>query len=135
MTTTARAPGLTSIDWSKYPNFTADEFRCRCGCGRADMDPSFMELLQGIRTALDAPIRITSGFRCPAHNARVSSTGDNGPHTTGRAADIAVGADHRLQLLRSALLRGVQRVGVANGFIHLDTSDHPDHPRPRVWGY
>ena len=25
----------TSINWDAYPNFTEDEFRCKCGCGRA----------------------------------------------------------------------------------------------------
>ena len=56
------------INWSHYPNFTEAEFACQCGCGKADMDHGFISKLQQVRTAIDKPMRITSGFRCEIHN-------------------------------------------------------------------
>ena len=33
------------MDWSRYPNFTEAEFRCR-HCGRQEMQPALLERLQ-----------------------------------------------------------------------------------------
>ncbi len=99
------------------------------------MDPGFIALLQDIRTELGFPLVINSGFRCPDHNARVSSTGPDGPHTTGRAVDIAATSASAWLILEAALRRKVPRVGLARTFVHLDVSDSPSHPRPRAWTY
>jgi len=129
------------IDWSLYPNFSEREFTCHCGCGRADMDPNFLAWLQGLRNAFKRPIVISSGFRCPDHNARVSKTGRDGPHTTGKAADIGVAGEPAFYLLSLAITRGAQGVGPKQHgpwdgrFIHIDMLADGDHPRPRLWTY
>ena len=129
------------LDWSRYPNFSRAEFLCRCGCGRADMDPNFMTWLQGLRDVFKRPMIVSSGFRCPEYNARVSSTGTDGPHTTGKAVDIAVAGAAAFYLLSLAIMRGVQGVGPKQHgpwgarFIHLDMLADGDHPRPRLWTY
>ncbi len=128
------------LDWSCWPNFSADELRCRCGFGRADMNERFMDRLQAVRSVLGVPMRITSGFRCPDYNARVSSTGRNGPHTTGRAVDVAVSGETALKLVRIALAHGFTGIGVkqkgphGGRFLHLDDLD-ADYPRPSIWSY
>lgn len=116
-------------------HFTRDEMMCRCGCGRADMDPAFMEQLEAIRIRYGRPMIVLSGYRCPEHNARVSSTGRTGPHTTGRAVDIAVRGSDAYQLIRLALEHGMTGIGVSQRdgvprFIHLDSV-----PRTAVWSY
>lgn len=127
------------IDWSRYPNFTEAEFRCRCGCGRAGMDPAFMDALQDLRRLWGKPMVISSGYRCPEHNAAVSSTGPSGPHTTGKAADILVHGGMALSLLALATNGRFTGVGVhqrgphAGRFIHLDTIEGP--ARPGIWSY
>src|SRR5690606_42128115 len=63
-------------------------FRCKCGCGRNEIQEELVDKLDKLRGIMRIPFRITSGFRCPVHNEKVSSTGRNGPHTTGFAADI-----------------------------------------------
>jgi len=124
------------MDWSRWPNFGRNEFVCRCGCGRADMDPAFMDWLQKVRTACGFPFRVTSGYRCTEHNARVNG----GPaHPSGRAADIAVQGEHAMILMREALIRsvaglGVQQKGIGR-FIHLDRYDGPSAARPTMWDY
>lgn len=124
-----------TVAW-RWPNFTSDELRCRCGCGQVAMDAGFMDQLQGLRDLLQFPLPVTSGYRCPAHNARVSSTGPTGPHTTGKAADLAVerARAHRLLCVAPQMFSGVgvQQKGTGR-FIHLDTLIGPG--RPTVWSY
>ena len=89
-----------------YTNFTEKELACKCGvCGKgaADMSPSFMAKLEAIREACGFPLPVTSGFRCQAHNAKVSGTGLHGPHTTGHAVDIRISREQAVVFLRTAL--------------------------------
>ena len=123
--------------------FTEDEMRCKCGCGAALMQPHFMAELDALRHAFGAPLRVSSGYRCPAHNATVSSTGEDGPHTTGMAADLLVSGADAYALLRMALngkaVGGFTGIGVrqrgdhALRFIHLDMLR--SGMRPWVWSY
>ena len=119
--------------------FKADEFACRC-CGLNLIDHQFVTELDDLRHALGFALPISSGYRCPKHNAKVSSTGANGPHTTGRAADIAVDRTRAYELLRVAMRMNFTGIGVqqkgAYRFIHLDNlPDTALHPRPTVWSY
>lgn len=119
-------------------NFSKSEFKCKC-CGKVHMDEAFVGMLQEIRDEVGFPIRITSGYRCPKHNSRVSSTGRSGPHTTGMAADIAVHGVQAHAVLRAALKVGMSGIGVkqkgphSSRFLHLDSLT--TNPRPWVWSY
>ena len=125
-------------EWA-WPNFRADEFRCRCGCGAARMRRETLHSLQVLRTALGKPLAVTSGYRCPAHNAAVSSTGRTGPHTTGQAVDIAAAFSFALDLAVTARRLGFTGIGLkqhgphAARFVHLDDLDGGS--RPTVWTY
>ncbi len=126
------------IDW-RWPNFRPDEFRCK-GSGRLVIVPGFMDRLQALRVAYGRPMVITSGYRSPDYNVRVSSTGPGGPHTTGRAVDVAVRGADALELLQLALSHGFTGIGVQqkgqDRFIHLDDLDaRTDRPRPWIWSY
>ena len=122
------------IDWSDYPNFTEAEMRCRCGCGKADMDPAFMAALQRVRHAFERPMSVTSGFRCKDYDTRI---GGAGVHPTGQAADIAISGENVYHLLSAAItMRGIglkQHGAHARRFMHLDMTDGP--MRPRIWTY
>lgn len=47
-------------------------------------------VLQPLRDALGVPVKITSGFRCAALNAKLKGSSKNSQHMTGCAADIIV---------------------------------------------
>lgn len=127
---------------SDTPDFSISELRCRCGCGRADMEADFMSMLQALRDTL-GPLPVSSGFRCPVHNDQVSATGLGGPHTTGKAADLRVYGARAYRLLGCALAVGFTGIGVKqNGpresrFVHLDTldADATGGLRPWLWSY
>lgn len=119
--------------------FSIGEFACK-HCGENKIDPTFVKELDDLRHRYGKPLVVTSGYRCPDHNAKVSSTGRTGPHTTGHAADLAVDRSDAFRLLRIATTMrftgiGVQQKG-SGRFIHLD--DLPSTagtPRPTIWSY
>lgn len=119
--------------------FVRSEFACK-HCGENKMDDQFLEELDTLRHEYGAPLVVSSGYRCPDHNSKVSSTGRTGPHTTGRAADLAVDRGNAHKLLRLAMNRGFTGIGVQQKggarFIHLDNLPNaPGQPRPTVWSY
>ena len=100
--------------------FTEQELACKCGCGKADMDPAFMAKLNEIRRIVARPFAVTSAYRCPDYNDQVSKTGRNGPHTTGRAIDIRADSRLRYEIMAEARNQGITRFGIARTFIHID---------------
>jgi uncharacterized protein YcbK (DUF882 family) len=122
-----------------YEYFTEIELMCRCGCGKASMHPEFMARLLKLREEYGKPMYLSSAYRCPIHNSRVSKTGMTGPHTTGRAVDVLVFAQDTHKLVTIALNLGFTGVGVSQRgsyqqrFIHLD--DLVSDKRPNIWSY
>ncbi|MBF0184733.1 MAG: DUF882 domain-containing protein [Magnetococcales bacterium] len=130
---------MTNTPW---PHFSEAELRCHCGCGRQEMDGDFLLALEKLRMAYGKPMPVSSGYRCPAHNAALSTTGTEGPHTTGKAVDILVAGADAHHLLTLALQHGFTGVGLSQKgphekrFIHLDTiSSGSGYPRPALWTY
>ena len=129
--------------WKDLEFFKPEEFACNC-CGENEMKHSFMLNLDLLRGMYGAPLVVSSGYRCPAHNTAVSSTGASGPHTTGEAADIPVFGAAALKLLMLTHKVGFTGVGISQAsktehkkrFIHLDTlGATPTRPRPHLWSY
>ncbi len=118
-------------------HFTDAELRCRCECGGLPPQ-AFQDALEELRVEYGKPMRLSSAWRCPAYNARVSKTGRTGPHTKG-AVDVLIWGREAQALLKCALRLGWTGVGVAqNGphearFLHLDRLE--TEMRPWVWSY
>ena len=134
-------PANTANRWPNFRDISdggGDVLRCSCGCG-ALPEPYFMMWLQDIRNAVGFPLIITSGARCPAYNAKVSSTGISGPHTTGLAGDIAIYGPRCHNLLKAAYAASVCGVGDKqhgpwkDRFVHLDII--VGEKRPWKWSY
>jgi len=121
---------------SNWEFFSEEELACRCGkCGRGAewMDKLFMSRLVTLRKACGFALPVTSAYRCPDWNEKVSSTGKEGPHTTGKAVDIAIDrARARVVVGLADDIRfpglGVQQKGDKR-FIHLDGLG------ARIWSY
>jgi len=117
--------------WSKIHHFKPEEFTCPCGCGKCDMEHRFIATLDALRTALDGPIIVSSGYRCYDHNLKVGTP--NSAHTRGYAADILVADSRmRMEMLRIAP-RWFPRMGIGASFVHLDTD--PTLPQDVAWVY
>ena len=119
---------------AKY--FTRDEFKCKCGKCVNMIQDEFIEQMDSLREKYGKPIFVNSGYRCPSHNNEVSSTGFNGPHTTGRAGDFKIDRGDAVHLLELALAIpyfkgfGVNQKGLGR-FLHLDAS----RDTRTIWSY
>ncbi len=125
---------------SKYQYFSDNELKCKgekCCGGTQVMNNEFMVKLVSMRKEIGFPLVLTSAYRCKIHNESVSSTGNSGPHTTGRAVDILVRGNRAHKLIECALRHGMTGIGVSQKgplrFIHIDDLGGP--LRPWVWSY
>lgn len=74
------------------PNFSIEEFKCKDGTPYPDKWVSdrlkpLCEALEIIRKTIETPIHISSGYRSPEHNKKVSLA-TKSEHVEGRAVDI-----------------------------------------------
>lgn len=70
-------------------NFKRSEFACRCGCGFDTVDIETLKILTRVREHYNKPLFITSGCRCPKHNAKEGGA-PKSYHVQGRAVDFRV---------------------------------------------
>ena len=107
---------------SRY--FSAEEMQCHCGCGDHRMDTLFLAQLDRAREYAGIPFIITSGKRCPKHNAEVGSTSLN--HPSGKASDIkAEDGPTRGKIVKGLYFAGFRRIGIdfKRGFVHADSME------------
>ena len=103
-------------------NFKRSEFDCQCGCGRGDISPRLVTLLQDVRDFVGHPIQITSGNRCPAHKKLVGGS-DSSSHLYGFAADVACKTSKERYGLMRIIPAKFNRYGIAIDFIHVDVDE------------
>lgn len=111
------------------PHFRVQEFRCKDGSDPVFVDTALVELLEQLRAHFGKAVTITSGYRTPAHNAKVGGS-KSSQHLLGRAADIQVASTsvEDVAAYAESLLHnwgGVGRypvkAGRAKGWVHVDT--------------
>jgi len=127
-----------AVEW-RWQNFSIDELKCKGTGEYPEITPeieAFLDKLQDLRDEV-GPMVVSSGYRSPSHNNKVSGSGTSGPHTTGRAVDIAIRGAEAYNLVGLAIERGMTGIGVnqkgKSRFVHLD--DLTNGPRPRIWSY
>jgi uncharacterized protein YcbK (DUF882 family) len=110
-----------TLKLSKY--FTSKEFENSTDT-EFMLDPELIVLLDLIREEFGKPIRITSGYRSPAHNAKVGGS-PRSQHMLGKAADITPGQFSSSELDRLYAICEKHSLAVGDGrkrgFIHIDT--------------
>ena len=123
------------MSWDYFSYETDSMLACSC-CEKRGMNDNFMRTLDRIREKAGVPFVVTSGYRCDLHNNSVSSTGFDGPHTTGRAVDIQANSREKALIMKAAMGEGFARFGVGKSFIHLDNLTEPDGFSENViWAY
>lgn len=131
---------MSTINWANYPNFTPKELACK-HCGAEGITAEMMDILQYIRTSLEQPVFISSGFRCVKHPVEQEKD-KPGEHTYGMAIDIICHGARALEIIKLAQAKGVRRIGVhqkgvANGrFVHIGIADRYNLAFPvALWTY
>ena len=103
-------------------HFYSTEFDCHGSgcCTQTIVNEKLIEYLEKIREHFNAPITITSGYRCTTHNVRVGgATGSR--HTKGDAADIVVKNTAPSEVAKYAESIGIKGIGLYSDFVHIDT--------------
>ena len=131
--------------WSKGENlwlnnwFKTKELECQCtnsDCIEQKISIELIDRLTKIRTEVNSPMRISSGYRCTKHQEEIRNSGTStvvakkSTHELGDAADISVS-----RLTISALMpiteKQFKSIGIANNFLHVDLRDD----KVRRWKY
>jgi uncharacterized protein YcbK (DUF882 family) len=110
--------------------FKVEDFNCQ-ETGENEMCPDFLQKLDALREVCGFPFIITSGYRSPNHSIEAKKS-KPGTHSQGIAADIkVVGGAQRMAIIRNASIMGFNGIGVAKGFVHVDTRE----TTPVAWKY
>lgn len=70
-------------------HFRKEEYACKCGCPQPDVNLHLESVLELVRVSFQAPVTITSAYRCPRHNKSVGGA-EKSKHLENIAADIQV---------------------------------------------
>lgn len=120
---------LADIYHRVCPNFTPDEFRCKCKfseCVKDAMKEPFLAAIQDLRNKLGFPLPINSGYRCKLWNERTGGK-QFSQHINGIAADISTNhldGEQRLRFV-SVATKMFNGVGIYKGWIHVDLRNKP----------
>jgi hypothetical protein len=83
------------------PHFKVSEFACRDGSDAVLIDDRLPQVLERIRAHFGKPVIVSSAYRTPAYNARVSGAKAS-QHMLGTAADINIHGITVLELAQAA---------------------------------
>lgn len=124
--------------------FHTGEFDCSCKypeCRDQKISLELVRRLDWLRKAVNASIRIHSGFRCRAHQAdllkqslagkgQLTVVAKISTHEKGDAADISCGS-LTIPQLKPIVEQKFQAIGIALNFLHVDLRDD----QKRRWNY
>lgn len=121
-------------------NFSRGEWACS-HCGACNVHSELIDIVQSIRTRLNKPMFISSGYRCEDHHVEKSKI-NPGEHSLGMAVDIICHGSQALFILEQAQSLGVKRIGVSqkgivsSRFIHLGIADRfTNRFKNAIWTY
>lgn len=114
---------MRMFTWADITHFKPSEFDSPDlpGSGERNMHLDFVYRVNAMRDMIGRPLRITSGFRTPAHNVKVGGA-KNSAHLRGLAVDLYTGDDSglRFAILQAAFAMNFKRIEIAPAHIHVD---------------
>lgn len=101
-------------------HFKTSEFMCK-HCGDLKLDSELLAILELVRHHFNAPVTITSGYRCPTHNANVGGAKAS-KHMDGIAADFKVKNVHpdTVYEFLCEIFPNSYGVGLYSSWVHVD---------------
>ena len=119
-------------------HFNSKEFECNCKqCEINYIDEDFIEKIEIVREEYGKPIKVNSGYRCPAHNKAIGGAA-NSSHTSGMAGDVCpiVVTLDSLDELYDICYDVFDNIGDGRnkGFVHVDSRPKKASGK-RTWLY
>ena len=113
-----------SGDMNLSANFKVKEFACRDGADKVLIDVDLVAKLQDLRTYLNKPVTITSGYRTESYNKQCGGA-ENSYHLKGQAVDIYCTGVKPIVIALWAEFNGLGGIGLyldrTQEFVHIDT--------------
>ena len=116
-------------------NFHLSEFDCKCNrpdCEWTIIDTEHVKRLQRKRSKWKKSIKITSGYRCPAHNKAVGGSSQS-RHVQGDATDIQVKGMSPNEVADDC--ENFNGLGRYNTFTHVDSRPKGEKKRKSRWDF
>lgn len=118
-------------EW-KY--FKATESTGSNGHTVSELKTELVDLLDIIREECGFALKLVSGYRTVAENAKLPDSAEKSAHTTREAGDVYVVDSRKRQILIDvARKHGINRIGIGKTFVHLDISK--TLPQNVTWTY
>lgn len=119
-------------------HFDTTELDCGCGkCTENYIDKDLIEKLEEVRISFGEPVKITSGYRCPAHNAAIGGA-PGSSHMSGLAVDVKPlnSTKEKLDKLYALCYDKFDNIGDGRpkGFVHVDVRPAKSTGK-RTWIY
>lgn len=110
--------------WADIQYFKRGEFRCPCPrCGGFPVEPeeNLVRLAERVREHFGAPVTVSSGVRCQAHNDELPNSAPNSYHVRGKAVDFSVQGKSTAQVLAYVSTLPVHYAYAIDGsHVHMD---------------
>lgn len=114
----------TGTFWDGVKYFRREEFRCPCSrCGGFPVEPNetLAHLADQVREHFGAPMIISSGVRCQAHNDELKGSAPNSYHVRGKAIDFTIRGYTASQVLVYVRTLPVHYAYAIDGrYVHMD---------------
>ena len=111
--------------WDSIKYFGREEFACKCGkyCNGypAEISKKLVQTADRVRGHFGAPAIVSSGVRCPQHNANVGGV-SNSRHLYGKAMDFCIEGETAQQVLGYVQSQPEIRYAYAidSNYVHMD---------------
>jgi len=117
-----------------YKYFSQNDFtNAHPACKIENMDSEFMLKLDRARENAGVPFIVNSAYRSEDYERGMGRDGTSS-HTKGLAIDIkAETSGTKFKIVKSLILEGFTRIGVAKTFIHVDNDFNKD--QEVLWPY
>lgn len=111
--------------WIDIRYFRPEEFACKCGCHcdgwPAQMSETLLRTADRVREHFGGAAIVSSGLRCPAHNAAVGGAAKSW-HMQGKAMDFRIAGKTAAQVLACVQSQPEIRYAYAidDTYVHMD---------------
>lgn len=118
-----------------------DFTKCIPQSSEYDLQGSLLHILRELETTLSLcyddfeELKINSAYRTAEYEKRHGRDGSSS-HCLGKAVDIhCTNNKHRYHIIKFALQKGINRIGIYKTFIHLDTAIYMDGKSTHIIWY